>query len=102
MTHQPPTPPADGPQGLSPELDPSGLHEARLIQFRVKIGHTSVTVRGADRGSAVAAARRRLCAELPRMWDVIEQLDESRFEVEPLPGDPPPSSPPARALPPDP
>ena len=62
-------------------IDAAGLDEARLIQFRVSVGHEQFVVRGADRADALREARRRLCLELPRMWDVIEGLDDSRFEI---------------------
>ena len=51
-------------------------------KYRVSIGHQSVTVSCANRVQAIQAARRQLCAEMPRMWDVIHALDESRFVVE--------------------
>lgn len=65
-------------------VDVAGLDEARLIQFRVSVGHEQFVVRGTDRADALREARRRLCLELPRMWDVIEGLDDSRFEITPV------------------
>lgn len=43
---------------------------------------TRVTVASATPQEAIVAARRQLCHELPRMWDVIQQMDASRFNVE--------------------
>lgn len=56
-----------------------------LRKFDVRVGHAVVTVEARDEVEAVSAARERLCQELPRMWDVISQLEVARFEVEALP-----------------
>lgn len=50
-------------------------------RYRVELGHSSVTVNGVTVQEALRAARLMLCRELPRMWDVIQSLDESRFRV---------------------
>ena len=55
-----------------------------LLQFRVQVGHEKIVVRGSDRAAALHEARRRLCLELPRMWDVIEKMEDSRFVIEEL------------------
>ena len=49
--------------------------------YQVRIGHTSVIVTGRDQADAIDVARQRLCVEMPRMWDVIQTLETSRFEV---------------------
>jgi hypothetical protein len=49
--------------------------------FEVQLGFARVTVESNDPRDAIRAARRRLCQELPRMWDVIQRLEESRFAV---------------------
>lgn len=49
--------------------------------FFVRVGLTTVTVSGDSRADAIRQARRKLCREMPRMWDVIQSLDESRFQV---------------------
>jgi hypothetical protein len=54
------------------------LHENR---YRVEIGHTSVTVEGETVQEALSAARIRLCRELPRLWDVIQSLEDHCFRV---------------------
>jgi hypothetical protein len=54
-------------------------------QFLVTVGHTQVTVSGVTREDAIQQARRALCSELPRLYDVIRGLDASRFQVLPLP-----------------
>lgn len=51
-------------------------------KFRVSLGHASVDVVGQTRQDAVAKARERLSVEMPRLYDVINQAAESRFEVE--------------------
>lgn len=59
-------------------------HFDQRLKYLVQIGHTSVEVEGIDRADAIRQARRRLSAELPRMWDLIHQADERRFRVSPL------------------
>jgi hypothetical protein len=53
-------------------------------EYRVIVGHASVTVSGHSRDEALQNARRRLCIEMPRMWDVIERLDPRSFQIQPL------------------
>ncbi|MCA9266534.1 MAG: hypothetical protein KDA60_21890 [Planctomycetales bacterium] len=50
-------------------------------KYEVSVGHTSVTVTGTSVSDAIRHARQRLCRELPRLWDVIQSLDEQRFRV---------------------
>jgi hypothetical protein len=52
-----------------------------LITYRVQVGHTATTVQGRSREEAIREARRKLCQEMPRMWDMIHKLEDSRFEV---------------------
>jgi hypothetical protein len=52
--------------------------------FEVRLGHTSVTVECNSAAEAVRLARRLLCQEMPRLWDVIQTLDGSRFQVQQL------------------
>jgi hypothetical protein len=51
-------------------------------QYKVRIGHTEMTVSGRDPADAVRNARRRLAGELPRLWDVIYRMSEEEFRVE--------------------
>ena len=51
------------------------------MDFEVKVGLMSVIVRGATREEAINNARMKLSQDLPRMWDVIHGLDDSRFDV---------------------
>lgn len=53
-----------------------------LTTYRVQVGHTSTTVQGRSRDEAIQAARRALCREMPRMWDVIHKLEDDQFVVE--------------------
>ena len=50
-------------------------------KFRVKVGHTAVTVPGTTPQEAVRQARKQLSMDMPRMWDVIQSLGHHRFEV---------------------
>jgi hypothetical protein len=52
--------------------------------YRVQLGHTTTTVRGRTVAEAIREARRALCKDMPRMWDVIHKLDDSQFVVEPI------------------
>lgn len=52
--------------------------------YLVTVGFHSVTVNGADREDAIAAARRALCRQLPRLYDVIRNLQSDRFQVSPV------------------
>ena len=51
-------------------------------KFRVTLGHASVEVAGRSREDAIARARLRLSSEMPRLYDVIHRVEDSRFEVE--------------------
>ncbi len=55
-----------------------------LQKFQVTVGHHQLTVEARDPEQAVDQARAQLCDELPRLWDVIRQLDRQRFEVRPV------------------
>ncbi len=51
------------------------------LEFEVKVGLMSVVVRGATQEEAISNARMKLSRDLPRMWDVIHGMDNSRFNV---------------------
>lgn len=61
---------------------PPRASESDLRQYRVQLGLNRVTVASRNEHEAILAARRLLCRELPRMWDVIAQLEPHRFAVE--------------------
>jgi len=52
--------------------------------FRITVGHVSLLVQAASEIEAISSARKQLCADMPRLWDVIEVLEEDRFRVERL------------------
>jgi hypothetical protein len=61
------------------------MNRSRLpCQFEVTVGHSRVTVTGVTREDAIQQARRALCVDMPRLYDVIRGLDVSRFQVVPL------------------
>jgi hypothetical protein len=71
------------------QINPNQPHElsaspGEMRMFSVQVGHTTTTVPGRTPAEAIYEARRRLCQENPRMWDMIQQLDESRFTVMPV------------------
>lgn len=49
--------------------------------FRVELGHHCLNVQGSDARGAVQQARRILCRDMPRMWDVIQEIGDHRFKV---------------------
>jgi hypothetical protein len=53
-----------------------------IVTYRVRVCHHEFRVRARDAAEAVALARRQLARELPRMYDMIRALAESRFQVE--------------------
>jgi hypothetical protein len=53
-----------------------------IVTYRVRIGHHDFRVRARDAAEAVEVARRQLARELPRLYDVIRSLTDSRFQVD--------------------
>jgi hypothetical protein len=53
----------------------------QLQRYRVRLGHAEVRVEGHSPHEAIQLARRQLCRELPRLWDVIQRLEDNRFHV---------------------
>lgn len=51
------------------------------LEYEVTVGYMQVTVRGATQQEAIQQARTQMCREMPRLWDVIHGLAESRFTV---------------------
>jgi hypothetical protein len=51
--------------------------------FDVHMGLARVRVEARTPEEAVQAAREAFCREMPRMWDVIWQLTDDRFAVQP-------------------
>jgi len=56
-------------------------HES-LRTYRVRVGHWEMQLKAHDAAEAVQLARRHLARELPRLYDVIQTLTASRFQVE--------------------
>ena len=57
-------------------------HEIESKNYRVSVGHTVIHVRGRTVEEAIANARRQLALEMPRFYDVICNLDRTKFDVE--------------------
>jgi hypothetical protein len=53
-----------------------------LPHYHVQVGHWRVQVPGRDQADAIEQARKRLCDDMPRLWDVISSLASDRFQVE--------------------
>ena len=55
--------------------------ETMINVYRVKVGHAEVIVKAASAEEAIAFARRQLALEMPRFYDIIRGLDNTKFEV---------------------
>jgi hypothetical protein len=69
---------------ISDYLNPSATPQGAACRYEVRLGLARVTVAGNDAQDAIRLARKAFCQELPRMWDVIVGLEESRFAVQVL------------------
>lgn len=49
--------------------------------YTVQIGHAVVSVKGRCKEEALNLARRELCLQMPRLFDVITTADQERFEI---------------------
>ena len=56
-------------------------------KYVVTIGHIQVSVDASTPDEAIQVARQTLCDSSPRLWDVIQSVDDSRFQVSLLRGD---------------
>ena len=53
-----------------------------LEVFLVRVGHWEVRLKARDGEEAIRLARLQMSRELPRLYDVIQALTASRFQVE--------------------
>lgn len=53
-----------------------------LRTYRVAVGHSEVEVQAKTPREAIRLARRKLAEELPRFYDVISTMEETRFNVD--------------------
>jgi hypothetical protein len=63
------------------------LDEPRNEEYRryeVRLGYAAVTVQGGSIRQVLDEARRRLCQEMPRLWDLIRSATDDRFEIREL------------------
>ena len=56
--------------------------EIEFKRYNVRVGHHSVVVKGRNEREAIDAARRQISVDLPRLWDVINSMDETQFIAE--------------------
>ena len=68
---------------MNPNQPTNDTPHPEILTYRVQVGHVAVTVHGSSSEEAIREARRQFCIEMPRMWDVIQSLDDSQFEVAP-------------------
>jgi hypothetical protein len=57
-------------------------HHELLKTYRVHVGHWEICVKAHDPEEAIQLARRAMAREMPRFYDVIRNLTETRFQVE--------------------
>jgi hypothetical protein len=57
-------------------------YQPPLHSFLIRVGHWEVRLKAHDAGEAVRLARLQMARDLPRLYDVIRELTESRFQVE--------------------
>ena len=56
-------------------------------RYRVKLGHSKVSVECGSREEAIRLARTKLSSDLPRLYDVIHRAEDKQFEVIEMEGD---------------
>ncbi|MDA7980285.1 MAG: hypothetical protein MPJ50_16085 [Pirellulales bacterium] len=49
--------------------------------FHVQVGHHQMTVEAESRAEALSIARRKLGADLPRLWDMIYDMQDTDFDI---------------------
>jgi hypothetical protein len=54
----------------------------RLTRFRVEVGHSQVIVLAHDAAEAVREARLAFGRDMPRLWDVINRMEDGQFVVQ--------------------
>jgi len=52
-----------------------------LKRYRVKLGHSEVSVECGSKEEAIRLARTKLSSDLPRLYDVIHGAEDEQFEV---------------------
>ena len=62
------------------------MHERPINgqRYSIRVGFRKMEVRGSTREEAIQRAREQLCQDMPRMWDVIQALEVSKFEIQEL------------------
>ena len=58
------------------------IDQRPLLTYRVRVGHLDLQVKARDVAEAILLARRQLAQELPRLYDVIQNLTPARFQVD--------------------
>ena len=56
-------------------------------RYRVKLGHSEVSVECGSKEEAIRLARTKLSSDLPRLYDVIHRAEDEQFEVIEVEGD---------------
>ena len=59
-------------------------HNIKSQHYRVTVGFSQVIVQGRDHAEVLSAARSKLSQDVPRLWDVIFNMDANRFQVDPV------------------
>ncbi len=53
-----------------------------LKSYRIRVGHWEIRLKARDAAEAIELARRQMARELPRLYDVIQNLTAAHFRVE--------------------
>lgn len=62
----------------------TGKSQPERRKFQVEVGHHKVTVEAASEAEALRIARRQLGADLPRLWDMIYDMQDTDFDIRQL------------------
>ena len=62
----------------------TAANTARQSSYLVEVGHYSVEVQSVSAADAIREARKQLCQQMPRLWDVIQSLRDDKFHVCPM------------------
>ena len=57
-------------------------------KYRVKLGLAEVVVEGCSKDEATRLARKKLCRDMPLLYDIIHRAEDQEFQIDELSADP--------------
>ena len=51
-------------------------------KYRVKVGFSEVLVECSSKEEAIQLARKKLSSDMPRLYDVIQSIEDKKFDVQ--------------------